>query len=239
MQAIITFITIITIMAASVSAEWSHRRLLYGQAVAFVVVTVFVVGNLCAWQENVRPKLYVSLADEEYLRFQGNESINDYFKLVLRDATSSSLLVGARNIVYNLSIYDLSEQTRLVWYSSEDDIKMCVMKGKDEDLCQNYIRVLALPTPGTLLGCGTNAFRPMCRMYGINGNSYSIESEKPGQAVCPYDPAHNSTAVFVDNELYSGTVADFSGLDPIIYREPLQTEQYDSLSLNAPIACMQ
>lgn len=34
--------------------------------------------------------------------------------------------------MYNLSIYDLSEQTRLVWYSSEDDIKMCVMKGKDE-----------------------------------------------------------------------------------------------------------
>lgn len=36
----------------------------------------------------------------------------------------------------------------------------------------------------------------------------------------------------IDNELYSGTVADFSGSDPIIYREPLQTEQYDSLSLN-------
>lgn len=35
-----------------------------------------------------------------------------------------------------------------------------------------------------------------------------------------------------DNELYSGTVADFSGSDPIIYRETLQTEQYDSLSLN-------
>lgn len=32
--------------------------------------------------------------------------------------------------------------------------------------------------------------------------------------------------------MYSGTVADFSGSDPIIYREPLQTEQYDSLSLN-------
>lgn len=36
----------------------------------------------------------------------------------------------------------------------------------------------------------------------------------------------------VDNELYIGTEADFSGNDPIIYREPLQTDQYDSLSLN-------
>ena len=35
-----------------------------------------------------------------------------------------------------------------------------------------------------------------------------------------------------DNELYAGTVADFAGTDPIIYREPLQTEQYDSMSLN-------
>lgn len=44
---------------------------------------------------------------------------------------------------------------------------------------------------------------------------------------------------FADNELYSGTVADFSGSDPIIYREPLQTEQYDSLSLNGrlPAVC--
>jgi semaphorin 6 len=41
--------------------------------------------------------------------------------------------------------------------------------------------------------------------------------------------------VFVaDGDLYTGTVADFSGMDPIIYREPLQTEQYDSMSLNAP-----
>lgn len=35
-----------------------------------------------------------------------------------------------------------------------------------------------------------------------------------------------------DGELYSGTVADFSGMEPIIYREPLQTEQYDSMTLN-------
>lgn len=45
----------------------------------------------------------------------------------------------------------------------------------------------------------------------------------------------NSISIFADNELYSGTVADFSGSDPIIYREPLQTEQYDSLSLNGKL----
>lgn len=38
--------------------------------------------------------------------------------------------------------------------------------------------------------------------------------------------------LLLDGDLYTGTVADFSGMDPIIYREPLQTEQYDSMSLN-------
>lgn len=72
----------------------------------------------------------------------------------------------------------------------------------------------------------------MCRDYGVHAGNYTILKEKGGQAMCPYDPRHNSTFVYVDGELYTGTVADFAGMDPIIYREPLQTEQYDSKSLN-------
>ncbi|CAH0550974.1 unnamed protein product [Brassicogethes aeneus] len=93
---------------------------------------------------------------------------------------------------------------------------------------------MAKTAAGRLLLCGTNAFKPICREYNVLARNYTIEKEKPGQAVCPYDPHHNSTAIYVDGDLYTGTVADFSGMDPIIYREPLQTEQYDSMSLNAP-----
>jgi hypothetical protein len=39
----------------------------------------------------------------------------------------------------------------------------------------------------------------------------------------------------LDGNLFSATVADFSSMDPIIYKEQLQTEQYDSLSLNGNI----
>ena len=35
-----------------------------------------------------------------------------------------------------------------------------------------------------------------------------------------------------DGELYSATVSDFSGSDPLIYKEPLRTEQSDSKHLN-------
>ncbi|XP_044736328.1 semaphorin-1A isoform X2 [Chrysoperla carnea] len=200
------------------------------------ILMVFCCVNILeidgAWQENVRPKMSVQLGAEDVFRFSGNDSHSDYFRLIVRD--EDSLLIGARNLVYNLSITDLSELQRLTWYSKDTDAKMCVMKGKDEENCQNYIRILTKITPNKLLVCGTNSFKPMCREYGIHPGNYTVEKDKTGQALCPYDPYHNSTAIFVDGDLYTGTVADFSGMDPMIYREPLQTEQYDSMSLNAP-----
>ncbi|EGI70735.1 Semaphorin-1A [Acromyrmex echinatior] len=143
-------------------------------------------------------------------------------------------MVGGRNLVHNLSLTDLTEQQRLTWYSTENDVKMCVVKGTPEENCQNYIRILVKTGPNNLFVCATNAFKPMCRDYTVHAGNYTIVKEKGGQARCPYDPQHNSTFVYVDGELYTGTVADFAGMDPIIYREPLQTEQYDSMSLNAP-----
>lgn len=128
-----------------------------------------------------------------------------------------------------------------------------------QEFCQNYIRIIVAQNSGNLLICGTNAFKPMCRDYGVKPDGFFLNSENSGQAICPYSPAHNSTHIYVgkfsnniqfpfvllcliitakhrvfflDGSLYTGTVADFSGTDPIIYREPLQTEQFDSSVLN-------
>lgn len=35
-----------------------------------------------------------------------------------------------------------------------------------------------------------------------------------------------------DGQLYAGTVADFAGSDPLIYRDPLRTEQFELKQLN-------
>ena len=43
-----------------------------------------------------------------------------------------SISFNYRNVIYNLSIFDLTEQQRLIWYSPDDDSKMCLVKGKDE-----------------------------------------------------------------------------------------------------------
>ena len=41
--------------------------------------------------------------------------------------------------------------------------------------------------------------------------------------------------IFSDDKLYVGSVADFAGLEPLIYREPLRTSRYDLATLNGKI----
>ena len=50
--------------------------------------------------------------------FHGNSSHTDHFKLLREDGTS--VLVGARNIIYNLSLPDLVEYTDQVRYNSSN-----------------------------------------------------------------------------------------------------------------------
>lgn len=45
-------------------------------------------------------------------RFLGNQTHKDYFKLLRKDG--NSLLIGARNIVYNLSLPTLDENVEQV-----------------------------------------------------------------------------------------------------------------------------
>ena len=64
--------------------------------------------------------------------FLGNQTHNDHFKLLQSDG--SSLLIGARNVVYNLSLSDLreNEEKRITWDSDEATRRMCLVKGKSE-----------------------------------------------------------------------------------------------------------
>ncbi|XP_021930956.1 semaphorin-1A isoform X3 [Zootermopsis nevadensis] len=202
----------------------------FGQIAALLLVVL----QTAAWVHDVSPKMYVQFGEEQAQRFLGNESHKDHFKLLEKD--QNSLLVGARNIVYNISLRDLSEFTeqRIEWHSSGAHRELCYLKGKSEDDCQNYIRVLAKIAENRVLICGTNAYKPLCRHYHFKDGDYAMEKEYEGRGLCPYDPDHNSTAVYSDGQLYTATVADFSGTDPLIYREPLRTERSDLKQLNAP-----
>lgn len=165
--------------------------------------------------------------------FRGNVSGVDFFHQP--HVEDSYFLIGARNVMYNISLSNLAENKRVSWYSSPEDVQMCLFRQKTPLECQNYIRVIAKTSRNEYLVCGTNAFRPTCRTYrSTKRRSYSYDKEEIGVARCPYDPMHNSTSVYVGERLYSATVADLSGRDSLIFSKPLRTEQHDSQWLNDP-----
>ncbi|XP_008593287.1 PREDICTED: semaphorin-5A-like, partial [Galeopterus variegatus] len=122
------------------------------------------------------------------------------------------------------------------WECDDATKKACYSKGKSQEECQNYIRVL-LVGGNRLFTCGTNAFTPVCTNRSLS-NLTEIHDQISGMARCPYSPQHNSTALLTaGGELYAATAMDFPGRDPAIYRSlgilpPLRTAQYNSKWLN-------
>ncbi|KAG9511279.1 Semaphorin-2A, partial [Fragariocoptes setiger] len=140
------------------------------------------------------------------------------------------------------------------------DPMKCAGKGKSENYdCRNHIKVIQPVGKygDKLYVCGTNAYNP--KDYLITSNlSYVPDHTIPGiggsaQAECPYDPDDNSTAVWVEHgnpsdapALYSGSVAEFSKADTLIFRSELynatrdkvneakRTIKYDSTWLDKP-----
>uniref|UniRef100_A0A8C2X7T9 Semaphorin-2A n=1 Tax=Cyclopterus lumpus TaxID=8103 RepID=A0A8C2X7T9_CYCLU len=170
--------------------------------------------------------------------------VKDFSQLAL-DLSSNQLIVGCILHSWLMIIWLLTNQhiccfvpQATEWVPDEDTKRSCQSKGKTEEECQNYIRVLLI-SGRTLFTCGTNAFTPVCITRQI-GNFSEVLDTVNGVARCPYDPRHNSTAMVTERgELYAATVIDFSGRDPVIYRSlgnmpPLRTAQYNSKWLNEP-----
>ncbi len=207
------------------------------------VFSLLLVAVGCSnWQDNIRPKLFAKLGPNDYQSFLGSSGAaengsSDFFTTMLyTHLTDEALVVGARNILYKLSVDELRLRQSLTWTSLDLDRESCLVKGKDANECQNYVKVLQQyrDDPDRYLVCGTNAYKPSCRQYVDERGSYIMREETPGLGLAPFSPDHNSTAILVGEDLYSGTVADFTGVDPILFRKPLRTQQYDSTQLNSP-----
>ncbi|XP_058609900.1 semaphorin-4A isoform X2 [Onychostoma macrolepis] len=135
-----------------------------------------------------------------------------------------TLFIGARDTVLSIDVSQTDAMTmkeKLDWSPSEKDLADCAMKGKMKMDCHNFVRVLQVLNSTHMYACGTFAFSPRC-IY-INSNTFSMAtgpSGKPeeGRGRCPYDPYQKNTAITVDGELYTGTVADYRGTRPVISR---------------------
>lgn len=221
-----------------------------GVLLAFVLVLIVVPGAprgvAQSFPRDLVPRSTVGLAaTATYPRFGGLRGDNvttqlglDFQRMLRLNGT---LFVAARDHIY---AFDLGQDKRvlyperhLTWETR--DRGSCAMRGKLQDECHNYIRVLVPRDARTLFACGTNAFNPVCRSY--EARSLLQEGEEvSGQARCPFDTRQSNVALFADGSLYSATVADFQASDAVIYRSlgarspPLRTLKYSSRWLQEP-----
>lgn len=183
------------------------------------------------WAQNEPARFYITKYESTAQfnqKFIGNHS--DYFMILHQ--TADTILVGGKNALYNLSIATLQEQpnTRIEWSATDAHRQLCMLKGKNEYECQNYIRVYGRIGEDKFLLCGTNAYKPQCREYktqrlgfhnqhtegnpeveeGDNGNEATsedtsnvteYENEEEAQGRCPYNPQHSSSYVFAGKNL--------------------------------------
>ncbi|KAI1904498.1 hypothetical protein AGOR_G00006270 [Albula goreensis] len=177
--------------------------------------------------DDVIPRLsFPYNAKERSVKRFSADGIFNYTSLLL-SKQDETLYVGAREALFALSLSDISRgelQKNLTWSTPERKREECSFKGKDlQTDCFNYVKILLRLNTTHLFVCGTYAFNPICAY--INTSDFSLVRNSEGNVVteegrsrCPFNPEHKSTAIMVDGELYTGTVSNFLGNEPTIYK---------------------
>ncbi|XP_042637934.1 LOW QUALITY PROTEIN: semaphorin-4A [Orycteropus afer afer] len=152
------------------------------------------------------------------------KDLQDFDILLLSD-DGNTLYVGAREAILALNIQDPGVprlHNRIPWPASEKKKTECAFKRKsNETQCFNFIRVLVSFNATHLYACGTFAFSPACTFIELkDSNLMPIleDSVIEGKGQSPFNPVHKHTAVLVDGKLYSGTMNNFLGSEPILIR---------------------
>ncbi|XP_028306943.1 sema domain, immunoglobulin domain (Ig), transmembrane domain (TM) and short cytoplasmic domain, (semaphorin) 4Ba [Gouania willdenowi] len=178
-------------------------------------------------EKDVTPRLNFSYNAKE--RTTKSFSVNGVFNFtsLLLSNDNNMLYVGAREILFALNLSDISAaslQRNLTWKTQERKRDECSFKGKDllTD-CFNYVKILLRVNSTHLYVCGTYAFSPVCAY--IHAANFSLVTSQTGEvwtedgrSRCPFNPEYKSTAIMADGELYAGTVSNFQGNEPIIFK---------------------
>ncbi|KAJ8000222.1 hypothetical protein DPEC_G00202600 [Dallia pectoralis] len=186
-------------------------------------VIVVVLGLLGNFVEGLTPRVSFPIgAPGRSLSHFNSSDVRNTTTLLLSD-DGDTLYIGARDFILSLNVSqkDITVIGKLDWSPSEKDMYDCSMKGKKKADCHNFVRVLQFLNSTHMYACGTFAFSPRCTY--IKSEPFSLVTSptgKPeeGRGRCPYDPYQRNSAISVDGELYTGTVADYMGNRPVISR---------------------
>ena len=164
--------------------------------------------------------------------------IQDFLTLTLTEH-SGLLYVGAREALFAFSVEALELQGAISWEAPAEKKIECTQKGKSNQTeCFNFIRFLQPYNSSHLYVCGTYAFQPKCTYINMLTFTLDRAEFEDGKGKCPYDPAKGHTGLLVDGELYSATLNNFLGTEPVILRymgthHSIKTE-YLAFWLNEP-----
>ncbi|XP_010742463.3 semaphorin-4E isoform X1 [Larimichthys crocea] len=185
---------------------------------------VILSENLAA-SNKPRRTVFFQDVDLKLFKESGFDSLSS---LMIRD-DFGQLVVGARAKVVTLSLDDISKKTSEAnWTVSPADKALCIMKGKDTEECDNFIRTLHTIGDGKMLVCGTNAFNPSCDNMNFTNGKISLEGKiEVGRGKVPFEPYQRFASLMDGNTLYSAASSNFLGTELVFQRHglnPLKTE---------------
>ncbi|KAI2519644.1 SEMA4A isoform 1, partial [Pan troglodytes] len=200
---------------------WSLLGLFLFQLLQLLLPTTTAGGGGQGPMPRVR---YYAGDERRALSFFHQKGLQDFDTLLL-SGDGNTLYVGAREAILALDIQDPGVprlKNMIPWPASDRKKSECAFKKKsNETQCFNFIRVLVSYNVTHLYTCGTFAFSPACTFIELQ-DSYllpiSEDKVMEGKGQSPFDPAHKHTAVLVDGMLYSGTMNNFLGSEPILMR---------------------
>ncbi|CRL00146.1 CLUMA_CG013422, isoform A [Clunio marinus] len=157
-----------------------------------------------------------------------------FYRTFLLQENNDALYVGSMDRISKLRLDDISqtscEKDHILLEPTSSDVLNCESKGKSRHFdCRNHIRVVQPMDENRLYICGTNAHNPKDHIIFTNLTHLPRSELLPGIGMgigkCPYDPVDNSTAIYVVKgnpgnfaALYSGTNAEFTKADSVIFR---------------------
>uniref|UniRef100_A0AAX7UDZ4 Semaphorin-1A n=1 Tax=Astatotilapia calliptera TaxID=8154 RepID=A0AAX7UDZ4_ASTCA len=179
--------------------------------------------------------LFFPLGDNA--RFFSENDVYNYSTMLLIE-DKGVLMLGAREKVYALDLYNISQKrASAAWEATPAKKTECKNKGKNaETECLNYIRILHEVGDDRMYVCGTNAFDPECKYVSFSGDALTFEKEmEDGKGKCPFDPFQRYASIMAGDDLYSATSMNFLGSEPVLIRSSgnIRTELKSSW-LNEP-----
>ncbi|KAF4016047.1 hypothetical protein G4228_008088 [Cervus hanglu yarkandensis] len=208
-------------------------------AVCLLVVELWGLGLGAEVWWNLVPRKTVSSGElATVVRRFSQTGIQDFLTLTLTEQTGL-LYVGAREALFAFSVEALELQGVISWEAPAEKKAECIQKGKSNQTeCFNFIRFLQPYNTSHLYACGTYAFQPKCTYIDMLTFTLERSEFEDGKGKCPYDPAKGHTGLLVDGELYSATLNNFLGTEPVILRNmgphhAMKTE-YLAFWLNEP-----